>query len=272
MTVVRQSIMMLLLLVGLALPNAVAAQEFPVLTGRVVDGANILSPQDETELSAISEALEKDKGYQLVVVTVPSLGKYSIEDYGYQLGRHWEIGRKEVDDGTILIIAPNERRVRIETGRGIMPVIPPSLAGAIIDNDIIPRFKSGDFPGGIKAGVNSIVAQLSLPAPQAEARAKRIVAEQEEKQSTGDAGAAVFWLFIFLFVILPIIIRMMRGNRGRRFGSSGPVVIWGPGFGSGYGGGGFGGGFGGGGFGGGGGGGFSGGGGSFGGGGASGGW
>ena len=106
---------LLLLLVA----SPAAAQTFPQLTGRVVDGANLLSPADEAELTGKLAALEQASSRQLVVATVPDLQGYPIEDYGYQLGRHWGIGQKGANNGTILLVAPTERRVRIEVGYGL---------------------------------------------------------------------------------------------------------------------------------------------------------
>ena len=101
-----------------------AEPTFPALTGRVVDDANLLDPADEQALTADLKALEDKSSDQVVVVTVPSLQGYAIEDYGYQLGRHWGIGTKQLSNGVLLIVAPNERKVRIEVGRGIEPTSP----------------------------------------------------------------------------------------------------------------------------------------------------
>jgi uncharacterized protein len=239
-----------------------AAMRFPPLTGRVVDTAGMIDSATEASLSNDLAALERDKGIQFVVATIPSLQGETIENYGYQLGRNWAIGRKKVDDGVILLIARDDRKLRIEVGYGLTPVLTAGLSGIIIHDVILPRFKQGDLSGGIKAGSDAIVTQLRLPAPAAEARAKRIVAEQQAKADSGTPQSGIFFFIVFAIVMMSIL----RANRGmgrihRRGGL--PVVIWGPGFG----GGGFG--SGGGGFGGGG---FSGGGGSFGGGGASGQW
>jgi uncharacterized protein len=271
----RKLILLFLLFVG----APAAAQNFPALSGRVVDAANLLSPADEAELTQKSEALEKASSRQLVVATVPDLQGYPIEDYGYQLGRKWGIGEKGANNGIILLVAPNERRVRIEVGYGLEPIITDALSWQIINGTVLPRFKADDYPGGIKAGADALIAQLGAPPEVAEKKALE-AAQQQQQQATaqrqsGGGGLAsmstlIFWGIVFLFVILP----MLRGGgrrRGRRYGRRGGVFIWGPGFGGGGGGwGGGGDGFGG--FGGGGGGGFSGGGGSFGGGGASGGW
>ena len=265
----------LLLALLAALASPAAAQKFPQLSGRVVDGANLLSPADEAELTAKLQALEQASSRQLVVATVPDLGGYPIEDYGYQLGRHWKLGQAGANNGAILLVAPTERRVRIEVGYGLEPIVTDALSWQIINQQILPRFKANDYPGGIKAGADTLIAQLGAPPEVAEQKAleamqARQQASARRSSSSGEGGSIfplIFWGIVLLFVILPMLRGGRRGRRYRR-GGRGGVFIWGPGFGGGggWGGGGFGGG-GGGGFGG-----FSGGGGSFGGGGASGGW
>jgi uncharacterized protein len=269
---------LLLLSLVTLLATPASAQEFPKLTGRVVDGANLLSPADEAELTGELQNLEQRSSRQLVVATVPSLGGYEIEDYGYRLGRAWGIGQKEADNGAILLVAPNERKVRVEVGSGLEPILTDAFSNRVIDDAIVPRFKANDYSGGIKAGVDALVAQLQAPPEVAERQAMEAAQARAQRQSGRSnagpgLGAILFWVLIILFVILPLVRglgggRKYRGRRRRGWG--GPVIIWGPGFGGGGGGG-----FGGGGFGGGGGGGFggfSGGGGGFGGGGASGSW
>jgi uncharacterized protein len=244
-----------------------SAQTFPALSGRVVDAANIIPDDQEAALSAKLEALETKSTRQLVVATVPDLQGYPIEDYGYKLGRAWAIGQKDANNGTILLVAPNDRKVRIEVGYGLEPILTDAFTSIVINTQIIPQFKAGDFPAGIMAGSDALIEQLGLPLEQAEARAQKMAAAQKSKGQSG--GAVLFWLFIFFFFILPMIWPLFFGRRGgRRFGG-GPVIIWGGGNDWG---GGSGGGFGGGGGWGGGGGGFGGGGGSFGGGGSSGSW
>jgi uncharacterized protein len=253
----------LLLLIG-AEPGL--AQSFPPLSGRVVDAANVIPDAEETVLTAKLKALEDNSGRQLVVATIPSLEGHPIDDYGYRLGRAWQIGEKGKNNGLILLVAPNDRRVRIEVGYGLEPIMTDALSEVIIGTQITPRFKAGDLPGGINAGVDAIIPQLSLPADQATQRGKQLVAQHSQTHKQINFGTVLFWFFIFIFVILPIL-RSMTGRGGRRYGA-GPVIIWGGGLGGGssWGGGGGGSSWGDGG------GGFSGGGGSFGGGGASGGW
>ena len=262
-------IAMLLVLTG----SPAFAQEFPKLTGRVVDQADLLDPAQEAALTAKLEGLETRTNRQLVVATLNSLEGYEISDYGYRLGRQWALGQdgkdeSEKDNGAILIVAPNERKMRIEVGYGLEPVLTDGLSSSIVRNDITPAFKAGDFPGGINAGVDRIVTQLELPDDEAAKIAAAASQQSRKGNSEGiPIGAIIFMLFFIFFVVLPIIRSLGGGGRKHRRGGVGPVILWG---GNDWGGGGGGsswGGGGGGGFGG-----FSGGGGSFGGGGASGGW
>lgn len=235
------------------------AQTFPALTGRVVDQANLLDPAQEADLTAKSEALEKASGRQFVVATVNSLEGRDIQDYGYRLGRAWGIGSKDKKDGVILLIAPNERKVRIEVGYGLEPILTDALSSVVINRQILPRFKAGDMPGGIMAGADMVLQQISLPPEEAAARQQQLLAAEKEKGSSGSPIILIFWLVVILFIAGQMVFAR-RGNRKYRGGSA-PVIIWGGGSDWGSSGGGWGGG-----------GGFSGGGGSFGGGGASGDW
>lgn len=232
--------------------GAAMAQDFPQLTGRVVDGAHLLTEAQRQELAGLLAGLEKQSGRQVVVATVPSLQDYPIEDYGYRLGRHWGIGHRERDDGVLLLVAPKERRVRIEVGYGLEPVLTDALAATIISRQILPHFRRNDYAAGIIAGTRSIAEQLALP--EEEARARAAAAREEAETSAGETPSLLFWLLFLGVFVLPTMMSFLGGGRGRR----GPMIIWGPGRGGRRGG--FGGG------------GFSGGGGSFGGGGSSGSW
>lgn len=250
------------------LSNAAHAQNFPKLTGRVVDQADLLDPAQEATLTAKLDALEKQSQRQFVVATVGDLQGYDISDYGYQLGRYWQIGDKERNDGLLLLVAPNDRKVRIEVGYGLEGIMTDALSHRIVQDRILPAFRSGDYPGGINAGVDSVITQLQLPPDEAAKIAASAAQQSRSNGDSGEFGLVIFWLFIFFFFILPVIMSFARGGKKhRRGGYGGPVIIWGGGgdWGGGSGGSSWGGG--GGGFGG-----FSGGGGSFGGGGASGGW
>ncbi|MES2496710.1 MAG: TPM domain-containing protein [Pseudomonadota bacterium] len=252
-----------LALLFFALP--VFAQTFPPLTGRVVDGANLLAPAQQAALETTLAQLEQTSGRQMVVATVPSLEDHPIEDYGYRLGRAWGLGDKKANDGLLLLVAPNERKVRIEVGYGLEPIVTDALSSVIINRQILPLFKQGDMAGGIIAGANALIPLLQLPPDQAEKRAQTIVANDKKTQDGGFPIALIFWIVVILFAVGSSVANRFGGGRRYRGGGVGPIVIWG-------GGDSWGGGSGGGWGGGGGGGGFSGGGGSFGGGGSSGSW
>ena len=268
-----------------SLAGAALAQDFPALTGRVVDAADILSPQAEQAIDGLSRAHEAATTNQVVVATVPSLQGYEIEDYGYRLGRAWGIGQdgsqataagsaQLKDNGVILLVAPNERKVRIEVGYGLEGELTDAVSSVIIQSAILPPFRAGDFDTGIRRGVEDIVTALGGDSSEF---LKRV----PERVSEGDPlGAIIQMIFIAIFLYF-MFSGVMRGRRRRRgpFGRrrsrgrrrGGIVVVPGGGWsgGGGWGGGsssggGFSGGFGGGGF--------SGGGGGFGGGGASGSW
>jgi uncharacterized protein len=253
------------------------AQTFPKLTGRVVDQAGLLTPAQVVDLTSKSESLEARTGRQFVVATVKSLEGRTIEDYGYRLGREWGIGNEQKDDGVILLVAPNEKKVRIETGYGARVFLTDALSSVIIRNSILPRFKAGDMGGGIAAGADEIIKVMQLSPAEAAKRAQEASATETRRERRGfNPIPIIFMVVVFFFVIGSLARaaggRRYHGKRRRRGGlDSGDVavILWGLDAlsrGS-RGGGGWGGGGGFGGFGG-----FSGGGGSFGGGGASGGW
>jgi uncharacterized protein len=246
-----------LLIVALAIGVALAAASFPALSGRVVDAANILSPVAIADLERKLSDLEQKSGIQLVVATVPSLEGEEIEPYANDLFRFWKLGEAKKNNGALLLIAPKERRMRIEVGYGLEGTLTDAISSLIIANAIAPRFKAGDFNGGVTRGVDDIITTLTTDSAEWKPKPRDTRSEQ---QATLFDAIAPFLIFLFiLFVVTRVSRRAGAGN-----------VIFIP-----MGGGGFGGGFrGGGGFGGGGGfsGGFSGGGGSSGGGGASGGW
>jgi uncharacterized protein len=251
-----------------AVPAAMAASwptaampPFPALTGPVVDEAHLLPEDLSDQLSQKLAAYSQANGTQLVVVTLPTLNGYPLEDYGYQLGRHWGIGQKGKNNGVLLIVDAGEKQVRIEVGYGLEGTLTDAQSFLIIHNVILPRFRSGDYAGGITAGADTILGVLG---------GKQLAVAQQQVRERGGTGFLMF--FILLFVLLPVL-RALLGRGGGGSGRMGGgwlgwllLGMLSSGRGGGFGGGGFGGG----GFGGGGG--FSGGGGSFGGGGASGGW
>ena len=256
----RNYVTMLLVAFALLAGIPASAQTFPKLTGRVVDQANLLDAGEEAALTAKLAALEAQSQRQLVVATISDLEGYDDSDYGYRLGRAWGIGDKERNDGLLLLVAPNDRKVRIEVGYGLEGIMTDALSHRIIQDRILPAFKANNYPGGINAGVDSIIMQLQLPPEEASKIAAAAGQQRRGQSNDGSLGGLIPLIFIFFFFVLPVIMSVARGGKKhRRSGYGGPVIIWGGG-GSSWGGGG--GGFGG----------FSGGGGSFGGGGASGGW
>ncbi|MBC3376554.1 TPM domain-containing protein [Pseudomonas sp. SWRI92] len=233
---------------------AVTAQadlKFPALTGRVVDSAQMLEPSVRTQLDAQLKAHEQASGEQLVVVTLPDLQGATIEDFGYQLGRHWGIGQKDKNNGALLIVARDDRKLRIEVGYGLEDRLTDAQSSVIINQVITPAFKTGNFNKGISDGVAAMLvvlggSPLDEPAPVYSA----------DGQDEGDFIERHPGLFIFLAMlfILTIFVCQVLGILPSGGGSGGGSRSSGGGFGGGGGGG------------------FSGGGGSFGGGGSSGGW
>src|SRR5215467_4950442 len=128
---------------------AAYALTFPELTGRVVDDAGILDPAIKAGLERKLAAFEAKTTDQLVVVTLKSLQGTSIEDYGYQLGRHWQIGQKDKNNGVLLIVVPSERKVRIDVGYGLEGTLTDAISRLIIEGAIVPRFRANDYAGGI---------------------------------------------------------------------------------------------------------------------------
>ena len=139
---------------------ALAAPKFPKLTGRVVDDAMVLSPEVEAALDRKLAAYEKGTTNQVVVVTVPTLQGQTIEEYGYQLGRAWGIGQKGKNNGALLIVAPEDRKVRIEVGYGLEGQLTDASTSQIIQNIILPDFRNNHIEAGISEGTDAILAVL----------------------------------------------------------------------------------------------------------------
>lgn len=243
---------------------ALADPKFPDHGGkRVVDQANILSDATEQDLELKLKGLEDTTTDQVLVVTVDSLQGYEIEEYGYKLGRHWGVGQSGKvkastgetykDNGLILLVAPNDRKVRIEVGYGLEPVMTDAMSHMIIQGDILPKFKSGDYDGGVEAGTDAIIQQLSIDRNVAIQKAQAAANVQPEGREHGlPLGVIIFIIIIFILFSRGWLPWFLLGNL---FGGGGGGWSGGGGGGGGFGGGGF-----------------SGGGGSFGGGGSSGSW
>ena len=244
------------LLVFVSLQAAAADKPVPFLSGRVVDEAGMIPEDARLRIEQKLAAFEKSTGTQVAVLTVASLDGDPIEDYSMRVVETWKLGKKEKDNGVLLLVAEQDRKMRIEVGYGLEGELTDLESGRIVDNVIRPDFQKGDFAGGIEHGVDAILSALGGGEVPAEPPARPVVGREGS-----DGMIFIIFIVIFLFIFL-----RSRGGGGRR-GPWGGGGFWGGGFGGGSFGGGRSGGFGGGG-----GGGFSGGGGSFGGGGASGSW
>lgn len=290
----RLMLALLTLLVAPIVAAPAAAQTFPAFSGLVVDDAHVLTPATVADLNQKLQALQQQTHRQLVVATIADTGGRPVDDYGPRLANAWGVGLRDVNNGMILFIAPNnehgQRGPRIEVGRGLEGIVPDILAARIIDEQMMPKLENGgDINGAMTAGTDALIQQLRSSPEEAQARADAAVRDFDRThvRQGGKSGGSfpiglIFWLIVFGVIFLSSIVG--RGRRGSRFGGSAAnsVWVWGPIVGSMLGGGGSGGGSSWGGGGGGssggssggwGGGGFTGGGGgSFGGGGASGGW
>jgi uncharacterized protein len=204
---------------------AAYALTFPELSGRVVDDAEILDPATKAALERkLADFKTKTTG-QLVVVTLKSLQGTSIEDFGYQLGRHWQIGQKEKNTGALLIVAPNERKVRIEVGYGFEGTLTDAVSRLIIQNAIIPRFRVGDFAGGINRGVDDIIQAVSVDSEEWKARAKQRPDDQSE---LAELLTILLFMVVFFIIVSSVARRgreQMQGRWRDRGSSRGPIIV-----------------------------------------------
>ena len=191
---ISRAILIAVAWIGLLSAGGAQTLTFPALTGRVVDEAGVLDEAARATLTEELAALESQTTDQLVVVTLKSLQGASIDDYGYQLGRRWQIGQKDKNNGALLIVAPNERKVRIEIGYGLEGTLTDALSKFIIENSILPRFKANDFPGGIKRGAEDIIQVLSGNAEEWQRRVTQSLAPDTARR---DAQVPP-WLVILL--------------------------------------------------------------------------
>lgn len=195
----------------LALPAWVHAQTLqpvPALTGRVLDQAQVLSPADHQSLEAQLQAFEQKQGTQIVVVLVPTTQPEDIADYTQRLGDAWKLGRRDVGDGLLFVVAVQDRRMRIAPAKALEGAIPDLLAKRILDQVVAPAFKRGDYAGGVRAGLMQLQARIegeSLALP--------------DQQGTGDAGVDPFELLVMLAVVVPLVSTVLRQMLGRRLGA-----------------------------------------------------
>lgn len=189
--------------------TAVAQLTFPALSGPVVDTAQMIDGPSKEHLTQMLQAHEKLTTEQVVVVTVPDLQGSTIEDYGYQLGRAWGIGQQGKDNGALLIVAKDERKVRIEVGYGLEGRLTDAQSSVIINQIIVPSFKQGDFAGGINKGAEAIVQVLGGDP----------LAEPVAGASGGDE--VTDWRMSLLFLVLFVIVAYISSRRGGGIGPGG---------------------------------------------------
>src|ERR1700688_3557136 len=185
---------------------AVFAVSYPTLTGRIVDQANIISADTLSSIEPKLADLEAKSGIQLVVATVATLEGQEIEPYANELFRSWKLGEKTKNNGVLLLVAPNERRVRIEVGYGLEGTLTDALSKVIITNAITPRFKAGDFSGGISRGVDDIITVLTTDASEWQQRPSLRL----DNQQTTDP---VSWLLIAALIALITLLIVSPGFR-----------------------------------------------------------
>ncbi|MBI3043942.1 MAG: TPM domain-containing protein [Betaproteobacteria bacterium] len=200
---------------ALALPLSAPAQraEVPYLTGRVVDTAEILKPDTRRRLAEALRAHEQATTNQIAVLTVPTLHGESVEEYALRVFEQWKLGQKGKDNGVLVVVAPQDRRMRIEVGYGLEGTLPDATAARIIRNVMTPRFREGDFDGGVTQGAAAIIAQLEgKPAqageerPQQAQKAEFIKAPDmalHEKVLFGAFIFGIIGLFTFIGIVTP---------------------------------------------------------------------
>jgi uncharacterized protein len=182
------------------------AVDFPPLTGRVVDQANVIPAATQQALEAKLADLEAKSGIQLVVATVSSLQDEAIESYANELFRTWKLGEKDKNNGVLLLVAPNERKVRIEVGYGLEPTLTDALSEVIITNAIAPRFKAGDFGDGITRGVDDIITVLTTDSSDWQQRPSLRVDREQGADPIG-------WLLLIGAIVVIALLGVSPGFR-----------------------------------------------------------
>ena len=191
--------------------------EVPALKAHVTDRTGTLSSSEQSALESKLTAFEREKGSQIAVLMVPSTGDETIEQYGIRVAEQWKLGREGVDDGAILIVAKDDRKLRIEVGYGLEGALPDVTAKRIVSDVVTPYFRDGDFYTGVSSGVDAMIAVVQgEPLPQPKARAQR----------HGDpAIMALGTMLIFGTVIGSMV---AAGSTKRRGGVVGALVAGGP--------------------------------------------
>ncbi len=186
----------------------------PPLTGRVVDQTATLTPAQAEALSAKLAAIETAHGAQVVILIVPTSAPEDIASFAQRVGEQWKVGRKEVGDGLIVVVAKNDRAVQIQVAKALQGAVPDIAAGRIISQQIVPAFKAGDYAGGLNSAVDRIgerIASESLPAPMGR--------DSGARRDRPFGGFDIQSIGIFLFVGVPILGGILSRVMGRKLGA-----------------------------------------------------
>lgn len=173
----------------------ISAQSFPKATGRVNDFANVIDPTTEAAIDQQIDQLEQKTSSEIAVATVKSLDGMSVEEYANKLFKQWGVGQAKDDNGVLVLVAPAEHKIRIEVGYGLEGVLPDGLAGEVIRDTFTPKFKSNDYSGGIKDGVNRLIG----------------IVEKHEQAHTDTVVSMPYWMFIPVFGVFVLIGFTMLG-------------------------------------------------------------
>jgi uncharacterized protein len=211
---VRRCLLALALVFFAALPAL--AIDFPPLTGRVVDLADLLSPDEEAALSAKLQAFEQKSSDQIVVATIPSLNGEVLEDYANKLYRTWQLGQKQENNGVLLLVARDDHKLRIEVGYGLEGQLTDVMSKLIIENSIVPAFRAGDYAGGIAKGADDIITVVSGDGAELEARAKRNL--QVDSGNAPDTVFLVIFGIFFTLIFGSIVFSMLAHVFGTKIG------------------------------------------------------
>ncbi|MBY0323736.1 MAG: TPM domain-containing protein [Reyranella sp.] len=227
----RAARLCLALVLSLCISVGALALTFPPLTGRIVDQANVIPHDTRDALVPKLTELEQKSGIQLVVATVSSLEGQEIEPYANELFRFWKLGEKDKNNGVLLLVAPKERRVRIEVGYGLEGTLTDALSAVIISNAITPRFKAGDYGGGIARGVEDIITVLTTDESEWSKRPSLRLDQRPAQGPVNWLSVGIFAVFLLLMVISPtfraiLFARLMsRGGAGYGRGGFGGDVF-----------------------------------------------
>jgi uncharacterized protein len=202
------------------------AVNYPALSGRIVDQANVIPAASRSTIEPKLVDLETKSGIQLVVATVTSLEGQEIEPYANTLFRNWKLGEKAKNNGFLLLVAPKEHRVRIEVGYGLEGTLTDALAKVIITNAITPRFKDNDFGGGISRGVDDIITVLTTDASEWEKRPSLRLDNQKENDPLNWAIVLLIFVVLVLLIVSPgfrqfFFLMLLSGGPGGRSSSGG---------------------------------------------------